>query len=67
VPVVIRPGSAWTSWDEHEAFLGLRYGSNWVDVRQGDVLTVTPRGWTSWLDGIWGSRPQAQWSSCRAA
>jgi len=67
VPVVVRPGSAWSSWDEREAFYGLRYGSNWVDVRQGDVLTVTTRGWTSWLDGIWGSSPRAQWSACRAA
>lgn len=57
VPVVVRPGSAWPSWDETEAFLGLRYGSNWVDVRQGDVLTVTARGWFSYLDEIWGTAP----------
>ena len=61
VPVVVRPGAAWAGWDEIEALLGLRYGSNWVDVRQGDVLTVTGRGWTSYLDGIWGRWPQAAW------
>jgi hypothetical protein len=67
VPVVVRPGSTLSSWDEHEAFVGLRYGSNWVGVRQGDILTVTARGWSSWLDGIWGTTPRAQWSRCRAA
>ena len=49
VPVVVRPGSAWPGWDEREAFLGLRYASNWVDARQGDVLTVTAHGWFSHL------------------
>lgn len=61
VPVVVRPGSAWPGWDESEALLGLRYGSNWVDVRQGDVLTVTARGWYSHLEGIWGRSPRAAW------
>lgn len=66
VPVVVRPGPTSWEWDEHEAFLGLRYGSNWADVRQGDVLTVTARGWSSWLDGISGTAPRAHWSRCRA-
>lgn len=62
VPVVVRPGSAWPCWDEDEALLGLRYGSNCVDCRHGDVLTVTGRGWYSSLDGIWGTSPRAHWS-----
>lgn len=63
VPVVVRPGSAWPGWDEEEALLGLRYGSNSADVRQGDVLTVTARGWFSFLDELWGTTPCAQWVS----
>lgn len=63
VPIVVRPGSAWPGWDESEAFLGLRYGSNWVDARQGDVLTVTAQGWYSHLDGLWGTTPRARWST----
>jgi hypothetical protein len=66
VPVVVRPGSAWASWDELEAFLGLRYGSNSCDVRQGDVLTVTARGWMSWLDGLAGTVPRAAWRDVRS-
>lgn len=66
VPVVVRPGSVWTSWDESEAFLGLRYGANWVDVRQGDVLTVTPRGWFSYLDEVYGTTPRATWTALAA-
>lgn len=65
VPVVVRPGSSSASWDEEEALLGPRYGSNWVDARHGDVLTVTTRGWSSWLDGAWGTTPRAHWSGCR--
>ena len=30
VPVVVRPGSAWWSWDEREVWLGLRYGPTCV-------------------------------------
>lgn len=67
VPVVIRPGPVWSAWDESEAFLGLRYGSNWVDVRQGDVVTVTARGWFSYLDEVWGTTPTAQWAPVRPA
>lgn len=62
VPVVVRPGPSWPAWDESEAMLGLRYGSNWVDVRQGDLLTVTARGWCSFLDGLWGTTPRARWA-----
>lgn len=61
VPIVVRPGSAWPSWDEEEALLGLRYGCNSVQVRQGDVVTVTARGWFSFLDGLWGTTPCARW------
>lgn len=61
VPIVIRPGSAWFGWDESEAILGLRYGSNRCDVLQGDVLTVTARGWMSWPDDLYGTDPRAQW------
>lgn len=67
VAVVVRPGPTTSSWDEREAFLGLRYGSNWVDVRQGDILTVTARGWTSWLDRLWGTSPRARWSAVPTA
>ncbi len=69
VPVVVRPGSAWWSWDEREVWLGLRYGSNLCDVLQGDVLTVTARGWISHLDELHGTEPHAAWtdlSGCRA-
>lgn len=62
VPVVIRPGSAWWSWDEHEVWLGLRYGSNLCDVLQADTLTVTARGWISHLDELHGSEPRAAWA-----
>jgi hypothetical protein len=62
VPVVVRPGSAWWSWDEREAWLGLRYGSNLRDVLHGDVLTVTARGWLSHLDELHGSEPRAAWA-----
>lgn len=62
VPIVVRPGSSWFSWDEHEAVLGLRYGSNFCDVIQGDVLTVTSHGWMSWMDELHGDSPQAQWA-----
>lgn len=67
VPVVVRPGPVWSSSDETEAFLGLRYGSNWVDVRQGDVLTVTARGWYSFLDELWGTTPKAMWALIQPA
>jgi hypothetical protein len=63
VPVVIRPGSAWWSWDEREVWLGLRYGSNLCDVLQGDVLTVTARGWISHLDELHGGEPRAAWAA----
>jgi hypothetical protein len=63
VPIVIRPGPSWFSWDESEAVLGLRYGSNRCDVLQGEVLTVTPRGWTSWPADLFGAEPRAQWQA----
>ncbi len=63
VPIVIRPGPSWFSWDESDALLGLRYGSNLCDVVQGDVLTVTFRGWTSWPDDLYGAQPRAGWRS----
>jgi hypothetical protein len=63
VPIVIRPGPSWFSWDESEAVLGLRYGSNLCDVVQGDVLTVTPRGWSSWPADLYGGQPRAQWQA----
>ena len=66
VPVVVRPGAAWWSWDEREAWLGLRYGSNLCDVLHGDVLTVTTRGWLSHLDELHGSEPRAAWASTSA-
>ena len=62
VPVVIRPGAAWWSWDERAVWLGLRYGSNLCDVLQGDVLTVTARGWISHLDELHGPQPRAGWA-----
>lgn len=62
VPVVIRPGSTWWSWDEQEVWLGLRYGSHLCDVLQGDVLTVTALGWISHLDELHGSEPRAAWA-----
>lgn len=62
VPVVIRPGAAWWSWDEREVWLGLRYGSNLCDVLQGDVLTVTAHGWISHLDELHGPQPRAGWA-----
>lgn len=63
VPVVVRPGAVWFGWDESEAILGLRYGSNFCDVIQGDVLTVTARGWMSWPDDLCGTQPQAEWAA----
>ena len=66
MPVVVRPGAAWWSWDEREVWFGLRYGSNLCDVLQGDVLTVTTRGWLSHLDELHGSEPQAAWASTSA-
>ena len=66
VPVVVRPGSAWWSWDEQEVWLGLRYGSNLCDVLQADVLTVTAHGWISHMDRLHGSHPRAAWAD-RAA
>lgn len=62
VPVVVRPGSAWWSWDEREVWLGLRYGSNLCDLLQGGVLTVTARGWVSHLDRVHGNEPKAAWA-----
>lgn len=67
VPIVIRPSPSWFSWDESEALPGLRYGSNLCDVVQGDVLTVTPRGWISWPDGLFGPRPRAAWRAAMPA
>lgn len=67
VPVVVRPGACWWSWDESEATLGLRYGSNLVDAVSGDVITVTSRGWYSQLDELAGSAPAARWSDVAAA
>lgn len=66
VPVVVRPRPV-SSSDETEAFLGLRYCSNWVDVRQGDVLTVTARRWCSLLDELWGTTPKATWAPIQPA
>ena len=66
VPVVIRPGAVWWSRDEREVWLGLRYGSNLCDVLQGDILTVTARGWISHLDELHGSEPRAAWASVAA-
>lgn len=66
VPVVVRPGSSWWSWDEREVWLGLRYGSNLCDVLQADVLTVTARGWLSHLDELHGREPRAAWAGQRA-
>lgn len=63
VPVVVRPGPSWFSWDESEALLGLRYGSNLCDVIQGDLLTVTSRGWMSWPYDLYGAQPRANWAS----
>jgi hypothetical protein len=62
VPVVVRPGPSWFSWDESEVLLGLRYGTNMCDVLEGDPLTVTARGWVSWPDGVYGTEPRAQWA-----
>lgn len=66
VPVVVRPGSAWWSWDEREVWLGLRYGYNLCDVLQSDVLTVTSRGWISQLDELHGVEPRAAWAALPA-
>ena len=67
VAVVVRPGACWWSWDESEAHLGLRYGSNLVDTINGDIITVTRRGWYSQLDQLAGSAPAARWSPDAAA
>ena len=66
VSVVVRPGAAWWSWGKGEVWLGLRYGSNLCDVLQGDVLTVTVRGWISHLDELHGSQPRAAWADVAA-
>ena len=65
--VVVRPGDCWWSFDESEAHLGLRYGSNLVDVVAGDLITVTARGWYSHMDQLHGRLPAAVWSATAAA
>ena len=61
VPIVIRSGPSWFAWDESEAVLGLRYGGNLRNVIWYEVLTVTPRGWTSWPAELSGTQPRAEW------
>lgn len=65
--VVVRPGPCWWSWEEDEAHLGLRYGSNLVDAVNADIVTVTARGWYSQLDELSGPTPAARWSAVAAA
>jgi hypothetical protein len=65
--VVVRPGPAWWSWEESEVHLGLRYGSNLVHAVNGDIITVTARGWYSQLDELGESVPAARWSDAAAA
>lgn len=66
IAVVVRPGSCWWSFDESEAHLGLRYGSNLVHAVNGDIITVTRRGWYSQLDELYGATPAARWSVAAA-
>jgi hypothetical protein len=67
VTVVVRPGDCWWSLDESEAWLGMRYGSNLVDAIDGDILTVTARGWFCQTDGLFGRSPAAVWAADAAA
>jgi hypothetical protein len=46
-----------------EVQLGLRYGSNLVDAVNGDIITVTTRGWYSQLDYLYGREPAAVWAA----
>lgn len=62
VAVVVRPGACWWSWDEHEVYLGLRYGSNRAGIRQGETITVTGQGWYEQLYDAHGTDPRAQWA-----
>lgn len=64
VPVVVRPGSCWWSWDESEVLLGLRYGSNGVRVRQVGPYVVTAQGWYAPFDELWDTAPRAVWARC---
>jgi hypothetical protein len=67
VTVVVRPGDCWWSFDESEAWLGMRYGCNLVDAIDGDILTVTARGWFCQTDGLSGTSPAAVWAADAAA
>lgn len=67
VAVVVRPGPCWWSIDESEAHLGLRYASNIGFAVNGDIMTVTAKGWYSQLDELAGTTPRARWSDAAAA
>lgn len=61
LPVVVRPGPSWWSWDESEVASALRYCHHlWAVVRAG-VATVTERGWYLPEDGIWDTAPRTVW------
>lgn len=61
VPVIVRPGPAWYSWDESAILLALRY--NCFVAHTGDPLTVTERGWFSPCEELYGTEPKARWSA----
>jgi len=67
LPVVVRPGPSWWSWDETEVSLALRYCNQLSSVLQAGVIVVTPRGWYSDDDELWGIHPRAVWNSTGAA
>lgn len=67
LPVVIRPGPSWWSWDEAEVTLALRYCYQLGKVVQAGVITVTPRGWYAPADELWGTVPHAVWKDVAAA
>lgn len=66
LPVAVRPGSSWWSWDETEATVALRYCHQLGSVLQAGAIVVTPRGWYMAADGLWGIHPRAVWNSTAA-
>lgn len=67
LPVVVRPGPSWWTWDETEALLALRYCPPLGNVLQAALIVVTARGWYVPEDELWGTRPRAAWTGTAAA
>lgn len=66
VPVVVRPGASWWTWDESEVALAMRYCNQMLAVVRAGIVTVTDRGWYTQDDELSGTRPRAVWDSAAA-